>query len=94
MPAVAGSPLVPASPGEPRSAPQAVSAVSNATAAALRAEGEDAQRGDVLAEIAWAHLVIARCHLNAGDYGAAIRSLRTGRLPWAVKTWMEPASSM
>ncbi len=40
---------------------------------------EDAQRGDVLAEIAWAHLVIARCHLNAGDYGAAIRSLAQSR---------------
>ena len=40
---------------------------------------EDAHRGDVLAEIAWAHLVIARCHLNAGDYGAAIRSLAQSR---------------
>ena len=41
---------------------------------------EDAHRGDVLAEIAWAHLVIARCHLNAGDYGAAIRSLAESRV--------------
>lgn len=40
---------------------------------------EDAHRGDILAEIAWAHLVIARCHLTAGDYGAAIRALAEAR---------------
>jgi LuxR family maltose regulon positive regulatory protein len=40
---------------------------------------EDAQRCDVLGEVAWAHLVIAKCQLIAGDYGAALRCLGESR---------------
>lgn len=35
----------------------------------------DAQRSEVLGEVVWAQLVMARCHLVTGDFGAALRAL-------------------
>jgi LuxR family maltose regulon positive regulatory protein len=52
---------------------------------------EDAQRSLVLAESAWAHLVVCRCQFLAGDYGAAMRSVREAR---ATATRDVPDSSM
>ncbi len=52
---------------------------------------EDATRCQVLAEVAWAHLVLGRCHYLGGDYGAAMRCLGQAR---AVATRDVPDSSM
>ena len=52
---------------------------------------EDAQRCQVLGEIAWAYLVMCRCHFLAGDYGAAMRCLSDAQ---AAATRDVPDSTM
>lgn len=52
---------------------------------------EDAQRSQVNAEAAWAHLLLCRCHFLAGDYGAAMRSVGDAR---AAATKDVPDSTM